>query len=86
MYFLLPSYYCTHSPGKDADGRDDPTKYYLLDPSEFNSSSHLGAHPAPLELPNPRPHRRPGTVPRKTAVPVATSTTEASGDGNAFPS
>jgi len=82
---LQPPYQCPFSPGKDADAREDPNKYYLLDPSELTNSPHLGA-PNTLEPPNARPYRRPGTSPRKTAAHTAPSTTEAYGDGISLPS
>ena len=63
-------------------------KYYLLESVELLHSPKLKP-PAQTSLEVPhhaRPHRRPGTVPRKTPAHTVLSNTEAFGDGTFIPS
>ena len=65
--------------------REDPTHFYLVDPAEMSRDSPA-LPPRSVDIPpsQPRPHRRPGTVPRKTGSSASLSTTEAFGDGGAM--
>lgn len=93
VYEVSSSSFSSHlpiHPGKDAEPREDPGKYYLVDPMEVvknspllgvssnNSTQEHRTHHHPVSKSY---HRRPGSIPRRNVNTTALSSTEASGDG-----